>query len=69
METFGHALGSVGVLLLPFSVLALFFLSLAMPVLVWLFFRNVARTRRALERIADALDSGNRAEWGRGLGR
>jgi len=69
MEAFGHALGGVGVALLPFALIAWFFVAIAAPVLVWLFLRNISRTRRALERIADALESGNRSEWGRGLGR
>lgn len=58
MEAFGHALGTVGVVLLPFTLLALFFMTLAWPVLVWIFFRDISRIRRALERIAEGVPAG-----------
>jgi len=68
MEAIGHALGSLWLFILPFSVIAWFFYALLLPFLVVSGLRNVAKTRRALERIADALDSGQRPGGGGVLG-
>lgn len=68
MEALGHALASVWIFLFPFCVLVGFFVALALPFLLVSFARNVARTRRALERIADALDAGRKPGGGGVLG-
>jgi hypothetical protein len=57
MEQLGRAIGSLGVVLVIPMVICWFALSVSLPFLCWSITRNLSRTRRAAERIADALDS------------
>jgi hypothetical protein len=56
--------GILFLLSLPFW----FLLSVSLPWCIWSATRNLAKTRRALERIADAVDAGHRPGGGGVLG-
>jgi membrane protein implicated in regulation of membrane protease activity len=59
-----HLIGGVGAVLIVPWFLFLAGFSVAMPFMLISVVKNVARARRALERIADANDSGDRPSGG-----
>lgn len=60
--------GSVGVLLIGVCLFACGLFALVSPFLMFSVVRNVARMRRALERIADASETSERSTPGRMFG-